>query len=150
MVASISGYRIWAGLIDRFGGKPVMQLLLGPYAAVLLLWVLRRRRQLLAHPGGPDHRRVRRRRGEHRHNAVMFDLLPQGPKKPVYLAVWSASVSLIYGLGPLLGSFMSRSLDGVELQLPGATVGPLHLIFAAAPSPASRRSCFCPGCATAP
>ena len=39
MIASISGYRIWAGLIDRFGGKPVLQLLLGPFAAVPLLWV---------------------------------------------------------------------------------------------------------------
>ena len=132
MVASISGYRIWAGLIDRFGGKPVLQLLLGPYAAVPLLWVFADADScywlipLALTIGGFLGAGV-----STGITPLMFDLLPQGPKKPVYLAVWSASVSLIYGLGPLLGSFMSRSLDGLELQLPGATAGPLHVIFAA-------------------
>ena len=132
MVASISGYRIWAGLIDRFGGKPVLQLLLGPFAAVPLLWVfadadscywlIPAALTIGGFLGAGVSTGI---------TPLMFDLLPQGPKKPVYLAVWSASVSLIYGLGPLLGSFMSRSLDGLELQLPGATAGPLHVIFAA-------------------
>ena len=131
MVASISGYRIWAGLIDRFGGKPVLQLLLGPFAAVPLLWVFADADTYWLIPvaltiGGFVGAGV-----STGITPLMFDLLPQGPKKPVYLAVWSASVSLIYGLGPLLGSFMSRSLAGVELQLPGATAGPLHVIFAA-------------------
>ena len=131
MVASISGYRIWAGLIDRFGGKPVLQLLLGPFAAVPLLWVFADADTYWLIPvaltiGGFLGAGV-----STGITPLMFDLLPQGPKKPVYLAVWSASVSLIYGLGPLLGSFMSRSLAGVELQLPGATAGPLHVIFAA-------------------
>ena len=134
MIASISGYRIWAGLIDRFGGKPVLQLLLGPFAAVPLLWVFADVDSYWLIPvaltiGGFLGAGV-----STGITPLMFDLLPQGPKKPVYLAVWSASVSLIYGLGPLLGSFMSRSLAGVELQLPGATV-PARCTSSSPPAP---------------
>jgi len=32
MLTSIAGYRIWAGLIDRFGSKPVLQILMTPAA----------------------------------------------------------------------------------------------------------------------
>ena len=77
MVASISGYRIWAGLIDRFGGKPVLQAASGPVRSGAPAVGFRRRRHLLADSGGPDHRRFRRRRGQHRDNAA--DVRPAAP-----------------------------------------------------------------------
>lgn len=39
MVMSIVGYRSWATLVDRFGSKPVLQILLIPAALTPILWV---------------------------------------------------------------------------------------------------------------
>ena len=39
MVTSILGYRLWASLIDRFGSKPVLQILILPTTFLPLLWV---------------------------------------------------------------------------------------------------------------
>ena len=38
MLASIAGYRIWAGLIDRFGSKPVLQILMVPASFLPFVW----------------------------------------------------------------------------------------------------------------
>ena len=129
MLASIAGYRSWAGLIDRFGSKPVLQLLLAPYALVPLLWVFTDAEGYLLIPvalifGGFVGAGVGAGI-----TPLVFDLLPEGSKKPIYLAVWSASVSVIFAAGPLLGSFMGRSLAGLEFHLLSTTVGPLHVIF---------------------
>ena len=129
MMASIAGYRIWAGLIDRFGGKPVLQLLLVPLAMVPLLWIFADVDSYWIIPvaftiGGFVGAGV-----SVGMTPLMFDLLPQGRKKPIYLAVWSATVSLIYGLGPLLGSFLSRALVDLEFQIGFKTIEPLHFIF---------------------
>ena len=40
MVTSIAGYRLWASLIDRFGSKPVLQILMLPATFLPVVWVL--------------------------------------------------------------------------------------------------------------
>lgn len=39
MLTSILGYRLWASLVDRFGSKPVLQILILPATFLPVLWV---------------------------------------------------------------------------------------------------------------
>ena len=38
LLISIGGYRVWAGLIDRFGSKPVLQILMVPACLLPFIW----------------------------------------------------------------------------------------------------------------
>lgn len=133
MITSIAGYRLWAGLIDRFGSRPVLQILLVPASLVPLVWVF----------NGP---------GSYQNyilvpvalflsgvlfsgiglsiTPLLYGLLPTGPQRTFYLASWSVSVSLLGALGPLVGSVLARYLQEVHLVLLGYPVGNLQLIFA--------------------
>ncbi|MBI4530556.1 MAG: MFS transporter, partial [Candidatus Latescibacteria bacterium] len=130
MTTMIIGYRVWAGFIDRFGSKPVLQILLAPSVLVPVLWIFNRPDAYALIPvaltlGGFVFSGI-----SVSVTSLLYSLLPhEEEQKPIYLASWSTSVSLIAGLGPLVGGFLVRPLSEVHLEFFNTPIGNLQIVF---------------------
>ncbi|MEE3257581.1 MAG: MFS transporter, partial [Candidatus Latescibacterota bacterium] len=130
MLTSIAGYRIWAGLIDRFGSKPILQILMTPAAFLPFLWAFNNPDSYYLVPialvlGGILFSGI-----GVGINPLLYDLLPQGQKRTIYLATWSVSVNLMGPLGPLLGGILVFQLKDLSFSALGVSMGNLQVVFA--------------------
>ncbi len=130
-LSTIAGYRIWSVLVDRFGSKPVLQILIIPGALNAFLWGL-------CQPGS--------------HTMVAIAMLLSGlimgginlavtplryallPKenqdeRVAYLAAWSTSINLLYATGPLLGGILVASLVDVRFTVGGFLIQDINIMF---------------------
>ncbi|MFH1568998.1 MAG: MFS transporter [Gemmatimonadota bacterium] len=130
MATSIGGYRLWAGLVDRFGSKPVLQILMVPAIGVPLLWVFNEPGAYYLVPVALVASGILFSGIGVAVTPLLYGLVPPGERRPYYLASWSASVNLLGALGPLTGSFLVRYLKDVRVPLAGYELGNLQLIFA--------------------
>jgi len=130
LVTSIGGYQLWAHLVDRFGGKPVLQLLLIPAACMPILWIFNQPGSYYLIPVALLLSGLIFSDIQVSLSPLLYELLPEGNQKPFYLASWSASVNLMGALGPLLGSVLVHYLADVKFILLGVPIGNLQIIFA--------------------
>ncbi len=129
MLTSIGAYRVWAVLIDRFGSKAVLQILVPPAVFMPLIWALNQ-------PGAAHLVPVAMIVGGVLYPGIgvavtplLYGLLPQGSRRTVYLASWSVAVNMLGALGPLTAAALVRLLQDVRVELPGLSLGHLQLIF---------------------
>jgi HEAT repeat protein len=129
MVTSIVGYRSWAALVDRFGSKPVLQILLVPAALTPILWVF-------TAPGAYYLVPVALLVSGFIFSGIavaitplQYGLMPEGEQRPYYMATWSAASSLFAALGPLAGSLLVTALREAEFEIGGFRLGNLQIIF---------------------
>lgn len=129
MVTSIFGYRLWASLIDRFGSRPVLQILILPATFLPVLWVFNA-------PGAYSLVPVALVISGVLFSGIMvavtpllYGLSPAGSRRPDYLASWSATVNLMGFLGSLLGFVLVRALHDVSFQIEGFRFGHLQIIM---------------------
>lgn len=129
MAASIAGYRLWAGLIDRYGSKAVLTLMMAPHALVPLVWIFNR-------PQAYDLVAVAMIIGSFLSAGIsvgitplLYGLLPQGERRPIYMGCWSAGLNLTYALSTLCGSILAHLLDDVQYDLATTPIGNLQIIF---------------------
>ena len=129
MVTSIAGYRLWANLVDRFGSKPVLQLIMVPAVGIPVLWVFNEPGAYYLVPVALVVSGALLSGVAVAVTPLLYSLAPEGERRPYYLATWSASVNLLGAVGPLLGSYLTRLLEGVEVDLAGYSLTHLQLIF---------------------
>ena len=130
MITSIAGYRIWAGLIDRFGSKPVLQILMVPASFLPFVWAFNQPGSYYLVPVALVLSGILFSGIGVSINPLLFALLPEGEKRPIYLATWSVSVSLMGALGPLLGSILVFQLQDLHFEVLGFPMGNLQIVFA--------------------
>ncbi len=131
LVAQIVGYRVWAGLVDRYGSKPILQILMVPMVAVPLLWVFNRSDNYLLIPfimviSGLLTSGISMAVGP-----LFYGLLPTGKEQPVYFAFWSTTFRLVSAVAPLLGGALVSGFEGVAFEVMGFPVGNLQVAFIA-------------------
>jgi MFS family permease len=129
MITSIAGYRGWAVLVDRFGSKPVLQMLMLPAALLPLIWIFNTQESHYLVPvalflGGALFSGI-----EVSIDPLRYGLLPKGERRTVYLASWSAFVSLLGAIGPLTGGILSRYLRDVHVEIGGMNFAHLQIVF---------------------
>ena len=129
MATSIAGYRLWASLVDRFGSKPVLQLLFLPAAALPLLWALNQPGAHYFVPIAMVLAGVLFSGAGVAGSPLLYTLLPPGSQRPYYMAAWSTTINLVGALGPLIGSFLTLYLHGTQIHVAGFTFGNLQIIF---------------------
>tara|TARA_B100001750_G_C15516042_1_gene607275 strand:+ start:1666 stop:3942 length:2277 start_codon:yes stop_codon:yes gene_type:complete len=130
-VSTIGAYKAWSVLIDRFGSKPVLQILIIPGALVAFLWGI-------CQPGsytmvaiamilsglimGGINLAV---------TPLRYALLPKKnqDERVAYLASWSTSINLLYAAGPLLGSILVASMVNVHLTIGGLLIRDINIMF---------------------
>jgi MFS family permease len=129
VVSSITGNRVWANLVDRFGSKPVLQILMVPAALIPFGWILNEPGQYYFVPislflAGFVFSGI-----GVAVTPLQYSLLPEGDLRPYYLACWSSVVNLMAAGGPLIGGLLALYLRDIEFQLFGLTVTSLKIIF---------------------
>jgi predicted MFS family arabinose efflux permease len=131
MLATMIGYQFWSGLIDRFGGKPVMQILLIPGALNALLWGL-------CQPGAYIMVGVAMLTSgiimsgiQIAITPLLYNFLPEDNQhaKVSYLATWSTMNNFIYGFGPVIGGIVVASLKDFEWKIYGLVVYDIGILF---------------------
>lgn len=130
MLTSIAGYRVWAVLVDRFGPKPVLQILLFPALFIPFVWIFNRPDAYLLVPLALIISGLVFSGIGVSVTPLVYGLLPEGDERPLYLASWSATVNLMGGMGPLVGSFLVGALETTRFEILGFPVGNLQIIFA--------------------
>ncbi len=130
MVVSIVGYRMWAVLVDRFGGKSVLRLLLLPSAVIPLVWIANEPGAYYLVPVALTLSGIILSGIAVSVTPLQYGLLPEGDEKPFYLAAWNASSSLLGALGPLCGAVLVRYLEPVQIVVGNLTIGNLQIVFA--------------------
>ncbi|MBT6147738.1 MAG: MFS transporter, partial [Gemmatimonadetes bacterium] len=129
MISSIAGYRFWAGLVDRFGSKPVLQILMVPATFIPIIWVFNTPEFFWFVPVALCVSGLLFSGILVSVTPLLYGLVPAGSQRPHYLATWSASVNLLGALGPAASAVLVRYLDGMTLQLGGLTITHLQIIF---------------------
>ena len=129
MVTSIIGYRSWAALVDRFGAKPVLQILLIPAAMTPILWVFTAPGSYYLVPVALFVSGFIFSGIAVAMTPLQYGLMPEGDQRPYYMATWSAATSLFAALGPLAGSFLVNALRDVQLVIGDFAIGNLQIIF---------------------
>ena len=130
MATSIAGYRIWAGLIDRFGSKAVLQIMVVPSTLVPFVWIFNVPDSYYLVPVALVLSGVFFSGIGVAISPLVYSLLPKGEKRTLYLASWSVAVNLMGALGPFLGSLLAYQLQDVHLELMGFPITNLQIIFA--------------------
>lgn len=129
MVTSIAGYRLWASLVDRFGSKPVLQILMVPAALLPLVWVWNAPGAYYLVPVALFLSGILLSGILVAVTPLLYGLVPTGAKRPYYLASWSATVNLMGAMGPLVGGVLARVLQNVSFQVEGFGIGNLQIVF---------------------
>ena len=130
MIASIAGYKAWAGLVDRFGSKSVLRLILWPTILIPFVWILNEPGSYYFVPIALTMSGLLISGLAVSITPLLFGLVPDGEQRPVYMATWSATVNLIGAMGPLCGSLLVRYLEPIDLEIAGFSIGNLQIIFA--------------------
>ena len=129
MLTSIAGYRLWAGLIDRFGARPVLQILMTPAAFLPCLWAFNQPEAYHLVPVALVISGILFSGIGVGINPLLYGLLPQGERRTMYLATWSVTVNLMGALGPLFGGLLVAQLEGLRFSVFGVPMGDLQIIF---------------------
>lgn len=131
MGAMVIGYRILGGLVDKYGGKAILQILVPPCVLLPVLWVFNRADFYYLIPvamvlSGLIHSGILVSV-----NAILFGMLSDGRNKTTYFAAWSTAINMTYAIAPLLGSALVAYFAPVHLQWFNMPVGNLQLSFLA-------------------
>lgn len=131
MGAMVIGYRILGGLVDRYGGKAILQILVPPCVLMPILWVFNRADFYYLIPlamvlSGLIHAGILVSV-----NAILFGLLSDGRNKTTYFAAWSTAINMTYAIAPLLGSAFVAYFANTNLNWFQIPVGNLQLSFLA-------------------
>jgi len=129
VVSSIAGNRIWANLVDRFGSKPVLQILLVPAALIPFGWIMNEPGQYYFVPISLFFAGFVFSGIGVAVTPLQYSLLPEGELRPYYIASWSAVVNLMAAGGPLLGGVLALYLRDTEFEIFGITITSLKIIF---------------------
>ena len=131
MLVMIVSYRLWGMLVDRYGSRPVLQIVMPPLMLVPILWVFNRPDQYVLIPVAMVISGFLQGAIFLAINSLLYSLLPDKGDKSIFFAAWSSSVNMVYSVAPLLGAFLVRRLEGVSFEVLGFPIGNLQIVFLA-------------------
>jgi MFS family permease len=130
MIVMGFGFRFWGAIVDKFGGKPMIELLFVPTIIMPSLWAFASVDSYWTVPvamiiGGLGYSGI-----SIANSIMLYSIVPQDGEKSSYFAIWSMATGVASGLGPAIGSGVLTLLGGTEISLLGWTFGSYHVLFA--------------------
>lgn len=129
LVSLIVGYKTLGGLVDRFGGRAILQILIPPSLLTPIMWAI----------SGPDfyvlvvialilngllHAGINTAV-----NALLYGVIPDDEDKANYFAAWSCAINLTYALSPILGSVLVIAYKPYEFEVLGLAMTNIQMVF---------------------
>ncbi|MCD6361453.1 MAG: MFS transporter [Armatimonadetes bacterium] len=125
------GYRLWGAFAQRFGSKPIEQLLIGPYVLTVAMWVfmtpatyvwllpIQRMLAGLLWAGI-----------EVANSSLLYKLVPGGRENSSYFANWMTFTAIGAAGGPFIGGMIRQALPEAGVTVAGMSLTPLQVVFA--------------------
>jgi len=129
MAAMVVGYMIWGTLVDRYGSKAILQILIAPMALGPVLWTFNRPDAYLLIPVAMVLNGLVQAGILVSTNALLYGILPHGAGKTHYFAAWSCLLQLALCAAAVVGGVLVRHFESVDTAVFGFSVGNLQLVF---------------------
>lgn len=129
MAATVLSYRPLAGLVTRFGSKPVIQVMLIPGVIGQFLRVFSKPDFHLLLPVSFTCFAIFSAAVTVAVTPLFYGMLPKERDRTAYFAAWTSMVFLFGGIAPLLGGIIATRLEGFEFQWLGFPIGNLQIVF---------------------
>ena len=129
MISMVLGYKLMGGLVDRYGGRAVLNLLIPPTTLTPVLWTFSNPEWYWLIPvamviNGLLHAGIITST-----NALLYSTIPDDANKTTYFAAWSSTIQVAYALSPLLGSYLVGLFEPYGFELFGFSIGNIQLVF---------------------
>ena len=129
MAVMVLGYKVMGGLVDRYGSKAVLNILVPPTILTPILWTFSSPEWHWLIPlamalNGLLHAGIITST-----SSLLYSTIPDDANKTTYFAAWSTAIQLVYALSPLLGSFLLNTFRPYSFELLGFTIGNIQLVF---------------------
>ena len=129
MAVMVLGYKIMGGLVDRYGSKAVLHILVPPTFLTPVLWTFSSPDSYWLIPlamalNGLLHAGIITAT-----SSLLYSTIPDDSNKTTYFAAWSTAIQLAYALSPLLGSYLVEAFRPYSYEMFGFVVGNIQLVF---------------------
>jgi len=127
---TVLGYRFWGNIVERFGSKPVLQVLMVPRVVLPLIWVVLTLGN--AHILLPVIMVVSGLTFSGLTvavNTLLFGTVPEGGERSAFFASWAFSNGLVSSAASGFGGLLAHLLSGYEASLGGFALNNIKLIF---------------------
>jgi len=127
------GYRFWSVFVQRYGSKPVIQLLIVPSMINPALWAL-----TTPHNYAVLIPITRVLAGicwsgiSVANSSLLYKIVPAGKENSAYFGSWTTFMALGAASGPFIGGLLRQRLPEAGLSLMGLNFAPLQVVFALA------------------
>lgn len=123
------GYLAFGALSQRYGSKPLLEMLAIPVIGINVLWALTTRENagwllpILFTVNGLCWSGIFVGTAN-----LLFKIVPRGKENSAYFATWMAVAALASGVGPALGGYLRQALPE-QLTIAGLSLNPIQVIF---------------------
>lgn len=125
----VAGYLTIGSLAQRYGSKPIAQLLILPAMLVPLLWMLTTEHNYaLIIPIACLINGLFISGTDVANSSLLYKIVPKGVENSAYFANWTALFALASALGPFIGGTLRDVLPD-HMAVMGADLAPLQVIF---------------------
>ena len=129
MISMVLGYQLMGRLVDRYGSRAVLNLLIPPTILTPVLWTFSSPEWYWLIPvamalNGFLHSGIITST-----NALLCSTIPEKANKTTYFAAWSTAIQVAYALSPLLGSYLVGLYKPYGFELFGFEIGNIQLVF---------------------
>lgn len=131
LAVGILGYRLWGSVVERYGGRPVLQLLMIPRFILPLVWVLltpRNHQAVL--PAIMVINGLVFSGLTVAVNTLLFGSIPTGSEAAVFFATWAFTNSLVNSASTALGGLLARVLADTTVVVGPLTLDSIKILFA--------------------
>jgi len=129
MISMIVGYKVFGPLVDRYGSKAILNILIPPTLITPILWTFNRPDAYGLIPvamglNGMLHAGILTSV-----SSLLYASIPDDANKTSFFAAWSTAINLAYACSPLVGSYFVTLYEPYQFQVFGYPVGNLQLVF---------------------
>lgn len=131
LAAMVLSYPLWGIFVQRYGSRPVTQITIWPYVAVLGTWVfINPRTAVWLIPIQRALAGLCWSGTEIANSTLLYKLVPSGKENSSYFANWMGFVALGAAGGPFIGGVLRNALPEAGIEVAGMQFAPLQVVFA--------------------